>query len=67
MRAAVLLLGALCGLDAFLQLPTDRRGALRCLSAEIAEDDAKRAAEQLKGIIHDTDGATCVCSAPAFC
>jgi hypothetical protein len=28
--------------------------------AEFAEDDAKRAAEQLKGIIHDTEGATCV-------
>lgn len=28
-------------------------------AAEFPEDDAKRAAEQLKGIIHDTDGATC--------
>ena len=27
-------------------------------AAEFPEDDAKRAAEQLKGIIHDTDGAT---------
>lgn len=34
--------------------------------AEFPEDDAKRSAEQLKGIIHDTDGATCAPPLPLF-
>jgi hypothetical protein len=34
------------------------RGCPATARAEYPEDDAKRSAEQLKGIIHDTDGAT---------
>lgn len=50
-----------------VSVAADTAAAIKPATVDFPEDDAKRAAEQLKGIIHDTDGATCVCSAfPRF-